>query len=104
MSVEYRSDSRVDTVPVTVHAAALDEITRLRAELAEARIELRVTEDALRRALCLLEVPFEDCCSESGVVIPAKVEHLATESKIRMRRRPHPADGAPRPSGHNPKG
>ena len=32
MSVEYRSDSRVDTVPVTVHAAALDEITRLRAE------------------------------------------------------------------------
>ncbi len=87
------------------------EITRLRAYLAEAKkdaerlkIELRVSEDALQRALRIFEVSLDDCCADTGTIIPSKVEHLAIEAKIRIKRRPDPAAGAPRPQGHNPQG
>ena len=90
---------------------AVTETNQRIAELAEAKkdaerlkIELRVSEDALQRALRIFEVSLDDCCADTGTIIPSKVEHLAIEAKIRIKRRPDPAAGAPRPQGHNPQG
>ena len=79
-----------------------DECIALKAERDALRIEIRVAEDALQKALSALAVSFEDCCADTGTIIPAKVEHLVSEAKMRIQRRPDPAKGAPRPAGHNP--
>ncbi len=83
--------------------AELDaELTEARKDAERLKTELRVSEDALQRALRIFEVPFDDCCADTGTIIPAKVEHLVSEAKMRIQRRPDPAKGAPRPAGHNP--
>ena len=102
------AQAQIDALKAELQQRALEVMSldaqnmELAAERDALRIEIRVAEDALQKALSALAVSFEDCCADTGTIIPAKVEHLVSEAKMRIQRRPDPAKGAPRPAGHNP--